>query len=125
MVRVQPNSRRFCEELHPKHAISYDELSHTLILTNSILYGPDQCILTKYIIRSHISNIQRYSRLPQRASLPSGNVREDEVGSHRDGTDDPWAGEPRRHPALKPSSKTPFNAEPPPALLADNFVTPK
>ncbi|KAF0289308.1 putative sulfite oxidase, mitochondrial [Amphibalanus amphitrite] len=54
-----------------------------------------------------------------------GNVREDEVGSHRDGTDDPWAAEPRRHPALKPSSKTPFNAEPPPALLADNFLTPK
>ncbi|XP_037078135.1 sulfite oxidase, mitochondrial-like [Pollicipes pollicipes] len=54
-----------------------------------------------------------------------GNVRPDEVGSHRAGmTDDPWAAEPRRHPALRPSARTPFNAEPPPALLADNFLTP-
>ena len=72
-----------------------------------------------------VSERSAYPRYVTSGIFSSGNVREDEVGSHRDGTDDPWASEPRRHPALKPSSRTPFNAEPPPALLADNFLTPK
>ena len=37
---------------------------------------------------------------------------------------DPYANEPKRNPALKPSSKKPFNAEPPMALLTENFATP-
>ncbi|MPC78829.1 putative sulfite oxidase, mitochondrial [Portunus trituberculatus] len=39
--------------------------------------------------------------------------------------DDPYGNEPRRHAALKPSSKKPFNAEPPLRLLVDSLVTPK
>lgn len=38
---------------------------------------------------------------------------------------DPWANEPKRHPALKPISVKPFNAEPPTSLLAEHFITPK
>lgn len=37
---------------------------------------------------------------------------------------DPYANDPVRHPALIPSSSKPFNAEPPPSLLTDNFLTP-
>ena len=37
---------------------------------------------------------------------------------------DPYVNDPSRHPALKINTKTPFNAEPPMQLLADNFVTP-
>lgn len=43
------------------------------------------------------------------------------------GTEDlenPWANEPKRHPILKPASEKPFNAEPPPELLMDSFLTP-
>lgn len=36
----------------------------------------------------------------------------------------PYAKDPTRHPALKPSSEKPFNGEPPPNLLVDNFITP-
>ena len=32
--------------------------------------------------------------------------------------------DPKRHPLLRPASAKPFNAEPPPNLLADNFITP-
>ncbi len=38
--------------------------------------------------------------------------------------DDPWVNEPRRHRALNAASKTPFNAETPLPVLADNFITP-
>lgn len=37
---------------------------------------------------------------------------------------DPWSSEPRRSPALKPASMKPFNAEPPPVLLTENYYTP-
>lgn len=37
---------------------------------------------------------------------------------------DPYAKDPKRHPALVPRSSKPFNAEPPPAILLDNFLTP-
>ena len=39
--------------------------------------------------------------------------------------DDPYGNEPRRHIALKPSNKKPFNAEPPLSLLVDSYLTPK
>lgn len=39
--------------------------------------------------------------------------------------EDPYAKDPKRHPALKPASVKPYNAEPPPVLLADSFYTPK
>lgn len=38
--------------------------------------------------------------------------------------EDPYANEPRRHPALTVRSQKPFNAEPPPALLVENYITP-
>ncbi|KAF2364052.1 Oxidoreductase molybdopterin-binding domain [Trinorchestia longiramus] len=53
-----------------------------------------------------------------------GNLREDEVGVSTENMSDPYALEPRRHVALKPASKTPFNAEPSPQLLVENLYTP-
>lgn len=38
---------------------------------------------------------------------------------------DPYANDPVRHVALKPASLKPFNAELPPALLCESFITPK
>ncbi|XP_040281523.1 sulfite oxidase, mitochondrial [Bufo bufo] len=37
---------------------------------------------------------------------------------------DPYSGDPSRHPILKVNSQKPFNAEPPPELLTDSFITP-
>lgn len=37
---------------------------------------------------------------------------------------DPYANDPKRHPALQPSSEKPFNAEPPVSLLLQDFLTP-
>ncbi|XP_064617297.1 sulfite oxidase-like [Liolophura sinensis] len=37
---------------------------------------------------------------------------------------DPFRNDPVRHPALRPNSVKPFNAEPPGPLLVDNFITP-
>ncbi|KAB0397254.1 hypothetical protein E2I00_005307 [Balaenoptera physalus] len=39
-------------------------------------------------------------------------------------TSDPYADDPIRHPALKVNSQRPFNAEPPPELLTENYITP-
>ncbi|XP_056418311.1 sulfite oxidase, mitochondrial isoform X2 [Hyla sarda] len=38
---------------------------------------------------------------------------------------DPYSGDPSRHPVLKINSQKPFNAEPPPEILTENFITPK
>lgn len=38
--------------------------------------------------------------------------------------DDPFSGDPSRHPALLVNSQKPFNAETPPSLLLDSFRTP-
>lgn len=57
-------------------------------------------------------------------SFRIGNLRaEDEMGTKD--LLDPWSNEPKRSPALKPASLKPFNAEPPPFLLVDRFLTPK
>lgn len=53
-----------------------------------------------------------------------GNLAATDVGVAVDNMDDPYANEPRRHFSLKPSSKKPFNAEPPLPLLADHLITP-
>ncbi|KAI4895484.1 hypothetical protein NFI96_016433 [Prochilodus magdalenae] len=37
---------------------------------------------------------------------------------------DPYSNDPPRHPALIVNSSKPFNGEPPPALLTDNYITP-
>lgn len=39
-------------------------------------------------------------------------------------TSDPYADDPVRHPALTVNSQRPFNAEPPPGLLTDTYITP-
>lgn len=39
-------------------------------------------------------------------------------------TADPYADDPIRHPALNVNSQRPFNAEPPPGLLTDKYITP-
>ncbi|XP_071542861.1 sulfite oxidase isoform X2 [Panulirus ornatus] len=53
-----------------------------------------------------------------------GNLSSDDVGASVKDMNDPYGNEPRRHVALKPSSKKPFNAEPPLRLLVDNLITP-
>jgi sulfite oxidase len=51
-------------------------------------------------------------------------LREDETSDVLSNMEDPYEFEPRRHPALKPASVKPFNAEPPSQLLAHSFITP-
>lgn len=48
---------------------------------------------------------------------------EDDLGTKD--LSDPWAKEPKRSSLLTPTSVKPFNAEPPPPLLAEHFITPK
>lgn len=54
----------------------------------------------------------------------AGNLDEEDVDNEMD-SNNPYGKEPRRHPALKPASVTPFNAEPPPSLLVEDFLTPQ
>uniref|UniRef100_K3XA62 sulfite oxidase n=1 Tax=Globisporangium ultimum (strain ATCC 200006 / CBS 805.95 / DAOM BR144) TaxID=431595 RepID=K3XA62_GLOUD len=62
-------------------------------------------------------------------SLRIGNLCEDDVAvleklrKERYG-DGPYSQDPTRHPALKVNSSMPFNAEPPPELLMQSFITP-
>lgn len=53
-----------------------------------------------------------------------GNLSLEDRGLAIENMDDPFASDPLRHPILKPSSVTPFNAEPPLELLVENFITP-
>lgn len=39
-------------------------------------------------------------------------------------TSDPYSSDPVRHPALRVNSLKPFNAEPPPEILSDSYITP-
>lgn len=55
--------------------------------------------------------------------LRIGNITEKPKEEKMD-SKDPYANEPKRHLALKPSSKKPFNAEPPLSLLRYSFITP-
>ncbi|XP_052824361.1 sulfite oxidase [Octopus bimaculoides] len=55
-----------------------------------------------------------------------GNFKPDEEDSKKPrDVNDPYANDPKRHPALIPSSMKPFNAEPPVEILTEKFVTPK
>uniref|UniRef100_A0A8D8G340 sulfite oxidase n=1 Tax=Culex pipiens TaxID=7175 RepID=A0A8D8G340_CULPI len=56
-------------------------------------------------------------------SFRIGNLKEEDVISTKD-QDNPWAGEPKRHPILRAATERPFNAEPPPSMLVDSFLTP-
>lgn len=52
-----------------------------------------------------------------------GNITE--VAEKKESSkDDPYANDPKRHPALIPSSEKPYNAEPPVSLLIQDFLTP-
>nr|XP_057910935.1 sulfite oxidase, mitochondrial [Doryrhamphus excisus] len=39
-------------------------------------------------------------------------------------TSDPYSSDPERHPVLRVNSQKPFNAEPPPEILSDSYITP-
>lgn len=52
-----------------------------------------------------------------------GNITERPVVD-KASSDDPFRNDPVRNPVLIPSSKKPFNAEPPSEMLVDNFLTP-
>ena len=52
-----------------------------------------------------------------------GNLNPEDRDTSSPATDH-WADQPRRHPLLTPRSEKPYNAEPPPSLLVENFITP-
>ncbi|XP_051933306.1 sulfite oxidase, mitochondrial [Hippocampus zosterae] len=54
-----------------------------------------------------------------------GELRaEDQKKQQSAASSDPYSSDPERHPALRVNSLKPFNAEPPPELLSDSYVTP-
>uniref|UniRef100_A0AC34GTI0 Sulfite oxidase n=1 Tax=Panagrolaimus sp. ES5 TaxID=591445 RepID=A0AC34GTI0_9BILA len=61
-------------------------------------------------------------------SLRIGNLDKKELDelkqSQKKDSNDPYANDPIRHPALKVNQETPFNAESPNSLLMDHFLTP-
>ncbi|XP_032939164.1 sulfite oxidase, mitochondrial isoform X2 [Catharus ustulatus] len=90
--------------------------------------GPDKILLAAggalepfwalYAVHSqpHVLELLRDYKVgelsPEDAAKPTGD------------TEDPFAGDPPRHPALRVNSLKPFNAEPPPELLTQSFLTP-
>ncbi|XP_075055653.1 sulfite oxidase, mitochondrial [Mixophyes fleayi] len=52
-----------------------------------------------------------------------GVLSPDEKEESRDYSD-PYSNDPSRHPILKVNSQKPFNAEPPPEILTESFITP-
>lgn len=54
-----------------------------------------------------------------------GNIDENEADDFLEDAHDPYSKDPRRHSALRPCSLKPFNAEPPPEILVDSFITPQ
>ncbi|GJQ88137.1 hypothetical protein Trydic_g13143 [Trypoxylus dichotomus] len=53
-----------------------------------------------------------------------GNISEEASKSVLDNMDDPYISDPKRHRVLQAHTQKPFNAEPPPSLLVENFYTP-
>ncbi|NXI17998.1 SUOX oxidase, partial [Irena cyanogastra] len=80
--------------------------------------GPLEPFWALYAVHSqpHVLELLRDYKVgelnPEDAALPAGD------------TEDPFAGDPPRHPALRVNSLKPFNAEPPPELLTQSFLTP-
>ncbi|XP_038608448.1 LOW QUALITY PROTEIN: sulfite oxidase, mitochondrial [Tachyglossus aculeatus] len=58
------------------------------------------------------------------AEYKIGELSPDDPAPAPSAADDPYAGDPARHPALRVNSSRPFNAEPPPELLGENHLTP-
>lgn len=53
-----------------------------------------------------------------------GSLHEKDRGQAVKDLEDPYAADPKRHPALRPTSVKPFNAEPPLSILVDSYITP-
>nr|XP_061814154.1 sulfite oxidase-like [Nerophis lumbriciformis] len=54
-----------------------------------------------------------------------GELRAEDQKKQQSATSsDPYSSDPVRHPALRVNSLKPFNAEPPPEILSDSYVTP-
>ncbi|XP_029948572.1 sulfite oxidase, mitochondrial isoform X2 [Salarias fasciatus] len=54
-----------------------------------------------------------------------GNLNVDDVKKQQSVvSSDPYSSDPERHPVLHVNSLKPFNAEPPPEILSDSFITP-
>ncbi|CAH0386283.1 unnamed protein product [Bemisia tabaci] len=53
-----------------------------------------------------------------------GNLSEADAKEVAKDVSDPYLNDPKRHPILHPSSLKPYNAEPPPSILVDSYVTP-
>jgi sulfite oxidase len=53
-----------------------------------------------------------------------GNIDPRDLATASEAGADPFANEPERHPALRPVSQKPFNAETPPPMLVQKFYTP-
>jgi sulfite oxidase len=72
-------------------------------------------------------NMYTQHKTPDIASIAEryriGNVEESEVVEEVD-KNDPYANEPKRNPMLKVVSQKPFNAETPPPLLIESYITP-
>lgn len=58
------------------------------------------------------------------AEYKIGELNPEDVAPASAEPSDPYAADPARHPALTVNSQRPFNAEPPPALLTDSYITP-
>lgn len=73
------------------------------------------------------NTFQQHNTVAVRALLETfriGNLHKDDVCSMTE-LFDPWQTEPKRSELLRPTSRKPFNAEPPAAVLVENFITPK
>ncbi|XP_076650743.1 sulfite oxidase [Halictus rubicundus] len=57
-------------------------------------------------------------------SMRIGNISKTDRFSDKTDQNDPYAGEPQRHKALKINGSKPFCAEPPSSLLVESFITP-
>ncbi|EEZ97850.1 sulfite oxidase, mitochondrial [Tribolium castaneum] len=57
-------------------------------------------------------------------TLRIGNVTKEDAGKLTENMSDPYSTDPKRHPVLHPASVKPFNAETPPFLLVQQFITP-
>lgn len=54
-----------------------------------------------------------------------GNVSKEDAEEALANLEDPYITDPKRNLVLRPRSVKPFNAEPMPKLLIENFITPK
>ncbi|XP_044257778.1 sulfite oxidase [Tribolium madens] len=57
-------------------------------------------------------------------TLRIGNVTKEDSEKLTENMSDPYSTDPKRHPVLNPASVKPFNAETPPFLLVQQFITP-